>query len=93
MKLNAVEQIAGQIEPHGDFDVQLEATLSLMNILTDNQQATFRCRESGLNLQTKLKDIIRLCDDKPECLEIVEFSHSLMDKLFVTTTQDVQAER
>lgn len=87
VRMNAVEQIAGQIEPHGDYDVQLEAILSLTNVLThDNEMAIDRCRVAGLNLRSKLNEILQQCEDKPECMEINEFSQILLERLFGDST-------
>lgn len=81
--MNAVEHIAAQIKPEGNYNAHLEATLSLLNELTtENDSATHQCRVAGLNLQTKFKEIIRLCDDKPECLEMIQYSVALLESLF-----------
>lgn len=86
VELHAVEQIANHIEPRGNYDVQLEASLTLLNILTeDNLLATCRSRVDGLNLRSKLAEILRQCGDKPECLEINEFSQILLQRLFNET--------
>lgn len=85
--MNAMDQIAGQVEARVDYCAQLEATLSLINVLTtDNQFAIDRCRPAGLNLYTKLKDIRRQGGDKPECQEINEFSQILLERLFDDTS-------
>lgn len=91
-----------------EFDFRLEATLSALNILTENVEAAARCRESQMNVRETLQEIIKLADKKAECVvnekkknenwiliidvvfssqEIIEYSESLLFKLFHTSTE------
>lgn len=67
VKLKAIDHIAHLLIPKNDFDVRLEATLSTLNIFTENVEAASRCRESELNLQNKLQEIVKTLQNKPAC--------------------------
>lgn len=65
-----------------DYDVKLETTLSALNILTECNAAVVRCQEPHLNLNNILNEITQISVGRSECLEIVEYSQCILEKVF-----------
>lgn len=82
VKLKVIDFIVPVIQPKDDYDILLETTLAVLCTLTENADAMTRCQSSDLNLRSSLKEIIQLGADKPECKEAVDYSQTLMQRLF-----------
>lgn len=89
VKLNAIEVVVASLRPQAVYDVRLENTLSALSLLTDNDDALRRCRRGDLKLRDLLIEIRRLCDNKPECLETIEFCDVLERKIYEPDLNEV----
>lgn len=67
VKLKATEQVIVLLRPSSGYDVQLEASLTVLNILTENVEAVSLCRESHLNVRSILQEIIKTAGGRAEC--------------------------
>lgn len=74
IKLNALEKLIGAVKPIDEYDVQLETTLSALNMLIENEDSFRRCALPELNFKETLEKIISLNKGKEES-EVSVFSN------------------
>lgn len=69
VKLDAINRVAGTIEPKDKYDTRLEQTLAALDALVETDEAIKRCRGSNTsaNLKLKLEKVISLGEGKDEC--------------------------
>lgn len=82
IKLKIIDLILPTIQPKSEYNILLETTLSVLCLFTEDSEAITRCQLSEFNLKSQLEEIIQMAGDKPECKEIVEYSETLLKRLF-----------
>ncbi|CRK94438.1 CLUMA_CG007945, isoform A [Clunio marinus] len=82
IKLNAIEKIVETLEPKNEYSTRLEQTLSALISLVEGEEAIRRCQDENLKLKEKLNQIVSLGNGKEECDEQIEFSQTLLDRIF-----------
>lgn len=82
IKLKAIEAILPLIEPSADYNICLETLLAALCSLTEHREAIDRVRTFESNFANTLEEIIKLGNNKPECKETVDFSHTLLKNIF-----------
>ncbi|XP_031632330.1 hsp70-binding protein 1 [Contarinia nasturtii] len=82
IKLKAIETILPLIKPSSDYNICVETLLSALCSLIECREAIERCRTEGNNFANTLEEVIKLGIDKPECKEIVDYSHVLLKNIF-----------
>lgn len=72
------------IQPSAEYNLCLETLLSSLCCLTEGPEAIERCRAEEFGLASILEETIKARQDKDECKEIVEYSQTLLKKIFVS---------
>lgn len=81
IKLKAIDIIVPLIQPQVEFNVCLETLLSVLCSLIDCTGVIETCR-SQCGFKEILEEIIKVGGDKPECNEIVEYSQTLLKRIY-----------
>jgi len=82
IKLDAIEKIIATIQPKAEYNTRLEQTLTALTNIVEGEDAIKRCQNQNLKLEEKLKQIISMGEGKEECQEQVEFSQTLLKRVF-----------